>query len=123
MRLLVAGGFDMVIFLTGVGTRALAKVAETEISREQFAAALGRVAVVARGPKPVAALKELGVAVTLAVPEPHTWRDLLRALDEGAASLPVQRAPRRRSGIWGRESRIVGRARRAWRGGNARSRV
>ena len=89
VRLLVAGGFDMVIFLTGVGTRALAKVAETEMPREQFAAALGRVAVVARGPKPVAALKELGVAVTLAVPEPHTWRDLLRALDEGAASLPV----------------------------------
>lgn len=89
VHLLVAGGFDMVIFLTGVGTRALAKVAETEIPREQFAAALGRVAVVARGPKPVAALKELGVAVTLAVPEPHTWRDLLRVLDDGTAALPV----------------------------------
>ena len=37
---------------------------------------------VARGPKPVAALKELGVPVTIAVPEPNTWRDLLRTLDE-----------------------------------------
>jgi uroporphyrinogen-III synthase len=89
-RALAAGGFDMVIFLTGVGTRALARVIETVYPIEQFAAALRRVAVVARGPKPVAALKELGVAVTLAVPEPNTWRDLLRALDGQADSLPVK---------------------------------
>ena len=44
----------------------------------------------ARGPKPVAALKELGVPVTVAVPEPNTWRDLLRALDEKADSLPLE---------------------------------
>ena len=88
-RALAAGGFDMVIFLTGVGTRALARVAATLYPVEQFAAALGRVAIVARGPKPVAALKELGVPVTLAVPEPNTWRDLLRALDERAEALPV----------------------------------
>ena len=52
----------MVIFLTGVGTRSLAAIAEAMISRDQFAAALQRVRVVARGPKPTAALKELGVA-------------------------------------------------------------
>jgi uroporphyrinogen-III synthase len=84
-----AGGFDMVIFLTGVGTRALARVIATVYPIEQFVAALRGVAVVARGPKPVAALKELGVAVTLAVPEPNTWRDLLRALDGKSDSLPV----------------------------------
>jgi uroporphyrinogen-III synthase len=88
-RALAAGGFDIVIFLTGVGTRALARVATTLYPLEQFAAALGRVAVVARGPKPVGALRELGVPVTLAVPEPNTWRDLLRALDERAEALPV----------------------------------
>lgn len=87
---LVEGGFDMVIFLTGVGTRALTRVVETVYPREQFVAALRRVAVVARGPKPVAALKELGVPVTLAVPEPNTWRELLRALDERADSLPLK---------------------------------
>ncbi|MDR3722559.1 MAG: uroporphyrinogen-III synthase [Candidatus Acidoferrales bacterium] len=81
-RALAANGFDMVIFLTGVGTRALARVVETAYPLEQFAAALRRVIVVARGPKPVAALKELGVPVTIAVPEPNTWRDLLRTLDE-----------------------------------------
>jgi len=92
-RTLAANGFDMVIFLTGVGTRALARVVETIYPLEQFAEALRHVTVVARGPKPVAALKELGVPVTIAVPEPNTWRDLLRALDEknGIAALKSKR--------------------------------
>ena len=89
-RALAADGFDIVIFLTGVGMRALARVVETVYPIEQFAAALRRIAVVARGPKPVAALKELGVPVTLVAPEPNTWRDLLRALDEKADSLPLK---------------------------------
>jgi uroporphyrinogen-III synthase len=89
-RALAAGGFDIVIFLTGVGTRALARVIETVYPTEQFAAALRKVGVIARGPKPVAALTELNVPVTLAVPEPNTWRDLLRALDEKKQSLPLE---------------------------------
>jgi uroporphyrinogen-III synthase len=88
-RVLAVGGFDMVILLTGVGTRALARVAETVCTRDEFAAALQRVPIVARGPKPVAALKELGVTVTLAVPEPNTWRELLAALDEKRDTLPI----------------------------------
>ena len=36
-----------------------------------------RTTIVARGPKPVAALRELGLAPTLSVPEPNTWRELL----------------------------------------------
>ena len=88
-RVLAAGGFDMVIFLTGVGARALTRVAETVCTREQFVAALRQVPIVARGPKPVAALKELGVPVTLAVPEPNTWRELLAALDGKRDALPL----------------------------------
>jgi uroporphyrinogen-III synthase len=88
-RVLVSDGFDVVIFLTGVGTRALARVVETVYPIAQFVSALQKSSVVARGPKPVAALKELGVPVTLAVPEPNTWRDLLRVLDENKASLPI----------------------------------
>jgi uroporphyrinogen-III synthase len=86
---LFAGGFDFVIFLTGVGTRALTRVIESTYSREQFVEGLKKVQVVARGPKPLAALKELGVTVALAVPEPNTWRDLLRSLDEKSDSLPL----------------------------------
>jgi len=88
-RALVAGSFDMVIFLTGVGTRALARVAETVCTRDEFVLALQRVPIVARGPKPVAALKELGVPVALAVPEPNTWRKLLAALDGSRDTLPL----------------------------------
>ncbi|HEV3480899.1 MAG TPA: uroporphyrinogen-III synthase [Candidatus Acidoferrales bacterium] len=88
-RTLCSEGFDVVIFLTGVGARLLVKVAESIRLREQFVVGLRRAAIVARGPKPVAVLKELGVPVTLAVPEPNTWRDLLRALDEKRDALPL----------------------------------
>jgi uroporphyrinogen-III synthase len=82
--LLLERQLDMVIFLTGVGTRALTRVVETAHTRQEFVAALSRVAVVARGPKPAAALREIAVPITLLVPEPNTWRELLRALDEKA---------------------------------------
>ena len=87
---LVEGGFDMVIFLTGVGTRALARLADTVYPREKFVAALQRVTVVARGSKPVAVLTEMGVPVRVTVPEPNTWRELLRALDDLSVSFPLR---------------------------------
>ncbi len=89
-RKLFAGGFDMVIFLTGVGTRALAKVVETVQPLEKYLAELRKITVVARGPKPVAVLKEWNVPVALTAPEPNTWRELLRALDENAAAFPLK---------------------------------
>ena len=73
-----------------MGTRALARVAETVCARDAFVAALQRVPIVARGPKPVAALKEMGVLVTLAVPDPNTWRELLAALDGNRDTLPLE---------------------------------
>jgi uroporphyrinogen-III synthase len=79
---LLAGQFDVVVFLTGVGTRALLAVVETAHKREDYIAALRRVPVVARGPKPVAALREIGITPALTAPEPNTWHELLRALDE-----------------------------------------
>jgi uroporphyrinogen-III synthase len=88
-RELLAGGFDMVIFLTGVGARALARVAETVCTGDEFAAELRGVSIVARGPKPVAALRELGVEATLAVPEPNTWREVLAALDAKREALSL----------------------------------
>jgi uroporphyrinogen-III synthase len=82
--------FAMVIFLTGVGTRALVQAVEPVCSREQFVAALSRTTVVARGPKPVAVLRELGVPIALTVPEPNTWREILQVLDQNAAKFPLQ---------------------------------
>jgi uroporphyrinogen-III synthase len=78
---LIKGEVDIVIFLTGVGTRWLAEIAANTAQRKQFVTALQRVRVAARGPKPVAALKELGVTANVIAPEPNTWRELLVALD------------------------------------------
>lgn len=89
-RALVNGAFDVVVFLTGVGARALMRVLENEFTREAIVGALTHVAVIVRGPKPAAALKELGVPVMLSVPEPHTWRELLTVLDARADSLAVR---------------------------------
>jgi len=86
---LLAGQFDMMMFLTGVGTRALTKVVETRYRREEFVEALTKITVVARGPKPVAALKELGVPIDVKVPGPNTWRELLQAIDPVRAGLRV----------------------------------
>lgn len=89
-RRLAQGEFQVVIFLTGVGARELARVVETVTPREEFVKQLKRTTVIARGPKPVAALKELGVPVALTVPEPNTWRDLLAAIDAQKISLQGQ---------------------------------
>lgn len=85
---LLAGKFDVVIFLTGVGARAVLNVAETKYPRDDFIAALKRTKVVPRGPKPTAVLRELGVTPALTVPEPNTWRELLQSLDEAEKSAP-----------------------------------
>jgi len=76
---LFAGEFDMLILLTGVGTRILNQTLATRYPPERFAEALRKIAVVARGPKPVAALREMNVPVTVMVPEPNTWREVLAA--------------------------------------------
>jgi len=83
---LAAGRFDVVILLTGVGTRYLAQEVEGRVPLAAFQAALGRVKVVVRGPKPLAVMREWRVPVAVTVPEPNTWRDILAALD---AKLPV----------------------------------
>jgi uroporphyrinogen-III synthase len=86
---LLEGQFPVVIFMTGVGTRALAQAIEATCAREKLVEALNNVMVVARGPKPVAVLREWGVRIALTVPEPNTWRELLEALDENKDTIPL----------------------------------
>jgi uroporphyrinogen-III synthase len=81
VRRLEAGKIDIVILLTGVGTRTLVEAVANEYPRQKLASALERVTLVARGPKPVAAVKELGLQPTLSIPEPNTWREILSELD------------------------------------------
>ena len=80
------GAFDIVILLTGVGTRVLLDVVQATSSRDEFVAAPCS-EVVPRGPKPLAVLRELKITPWVTVPEPNTWRELLTALDEKSPSM------------------------------------
>ena len=73
---------DMLILLTGVGTTALLDLLKTRYPWPSIVAALKQTAIVARGPKPVAALKAFGLQPTLTVPEPNTWVEVVSTLDE-----------------------------------------
>ncbi|MDH5740846.1 MAG: uroporphyrinogen-III synthase [Nitrospira sp.] len=79
---LMAGHVDLLVLLTGVGTTALFDALKTRYPWLSIVAALQRIAVIARGPKPLAALKAAGLNATLTVPEPNTWVDLISALDQ-----------------------------------------
>ena len=79
---LIAGKFDLVIFFTGVGVRALLDIVATRHSKEDFLRALRTVKVAARGPKPVAALRDVNVPVAVTAAEPTTWRELMSAMNE-----------------------------------------
>ena len=79
---LMAGNVDLLILLTGVGTRTLVDVWKPQFPLEEIRQALTRTTLVCRGPKPIAALKELGLKPHVTVPEPNTWRDILHTLDE-----------------------------------------
>lgn len=78
---LFAGEFDMMILLTGVGTRFLDKLLATRHPAGRFAESLRKLTVVARGPKPATVLREMNVPIGILVPEPNTWRELLAATE------------------------------------------
>jgi uroporphyrinogen decarboxylase len=82
----ITGAIDVIIFMTGVGTRLLVEQIERHVDRKQFLDAVSDIKSVARGPKPLAVLREFGITPTLLVPEPNTWREILGTLDE---QLPV----------------------------------
>ena len=83
--------FDLIILLTGVGTRALLELVDrVRAQREAFIAALGRIPIAARGPKPTAVLRDIGLTPWLQAPEPNTWRELIAALDAREAQMPLR---------------------------------
>lgn len=96
---LLRGDFHIVILLTGVGTRALLHVVETTHRRDAFVAALAKTRLVARGPKPLAVLRELQLPVWVAVPEPNTWRELLAAIDATGETLGGKRVAVQEYGV------------------------
>ncbi len=84
---LEAGRIDAFVLLTGVGTRALVGAIENRCPRERFAELMSKITLIARGPKPVAALRDLGLTAQIRAPEPNTWRQILSEID---ARLPIR---------------------------------
>jgi len=78
---LFAEEFDMMILLTGVGSRLLNQILQTRYAEDAFVEALKKLAVVVRGSKPAAVMREWNVPVAVMVPEPNTWREILAATE------------------------------------------
>jgi uroporphyrinogen-III synthase len=72
LQALLAGRFDYIILMTGEGLRRLLSLAEREGWREAVIAALSGVRTVTRGPKPVRALKDVGLSPSLVAEAPTT---------------------------------------------------
>ena len=72
LRRLIAGRFDDLILLTGEGLRRLMGVARRAGIETAAIAALAKLRTITRGPKPVRALRELGLKAGLSAAEPTT---------------------------------------------------
>jgi len=80
----ITGQVDALIFTTGSGVRRLVEQIQRHVDRSRFLSAVSDVTTIARGPKPVAALRELGIEPRHCTSEPHTWREILQVVDRGA---------------------------------------
>lgn len=78
---LLRGEVDVVLFLTGVGVRALLETVQSKFDRTTFLEALRKTRIVTRGPKPESALRELNVKSVATAPEPSTWSEVLSTMD------------------------------------------
>ncbi len=72
IRRVIAGECDDLILYTGEGIRRLVGFADRAGLRDDFVAALGRVNKITRGPKPVRALREIGLSSDFAAKVPTT---------------------------------------------------
>src|SRR5882672_4816644 len=79
---LLKGEFDMVVLMTGVGTRTLFEILKTRYPFERIKEALSKIVLASRGPKSVVVLNEVGLPPQIRGPEPNTWKELLKAIDE-----------------------------------------
>jgi uroporphyrinogen-III synthase len=89
LRQLDAGKFSHLILLTGEGLRRLIGFAERDGARKQFIAALGRLRIISRGPKPVQALKEVGLTPTKIAAAPTTEGVIATLKEEALAGAIV----------------------------------
>lgn len=79
---------DHVIFMTGVGATAMFETLALRQLSESVRQDLSGCTIIARGPKPVAALSKLGIPVHIKAPEPNTWREIVTQIE--ANDLPLE---------------------------------
>jgi uroporphyrinogen-III synthase len=77
---LEAGDFDLLVCMTGAGLTFLRDLVAVYMPLERLGAALRRLTIVSRGPKPVPMLRALNVPVAIVVPEPNTWKEIVEAV-------------------------------------------
>lgn len=78
---LITGQIGIVVFLTGVGFRHLLAQVERRVPRDRYLNALADITTIVRGPKPAAAMKDVGLTPTWRASEPNTWREVLGVID------------------------------------------
>jgi len=81
-RRLLEGEVDLIVFMTGVGVVKMMEVLSATFDREKILEQLRKREIVARGVKPVAALRELQIPVAVTTAEPSTWREVLAQMDK-----------------------------------------
>ncbi len=78
---LILQQIDILILMTGIGTKSLFDILLTRYPLTDLIEALRKTIIVTRGPKPLAALKAIGAEANITVPEPNTWHDVIATLD------------------------------------------
>jgi uroporphyrinogen-III synthase len=84
------GDLEMLVLMTGVGLSFWRDVISTRYPVSRADEALRKVRLLARGPKPSAILRPLGLAPDITIPEPNTWREVVEVM---------RHRPERRLGI------------------------
>lgn len=74
---------DLLILMTGVGLRTLLATLEKRFPKEEILNTLStKTKIIVRGPKPRQVCKINDLPITVEVPEPNTWREILTILQE-----------------------------------------
>ncbi len=84
---LFSGSIDLLVLMTGVGTQILSDIVIAESGESRYLDALRATTIIARGPKPVAALRRFGIRPDITVSEPNTWREILSTFEQKNMSL------------------------------------
>lgn len=77
---LEAGEFDLFVCMTGVGLAFWRDQVAAHTTVDRLSAALRKVTILSRGPKPLPVLRELGLRADILVPEPNTWKEIVEAV-------------------------------------------